>query len=46
MYLEMIDKVLPQAGRIFIMDENQTAPLPLLNLGDSPSQFQPIASRE
>ncbi len=35
MYLEMIDKVLPQAGRIFIMDENQTAPLPLLNLGDS-----------
>ena len=36
MYLEMIDKVLPQAGRIFIMDENQTAPLPLLNLGETP----------
>ena len=35
MYLEMIDKVLPQAGRIFIMDENQTAPLPLLNLGET-----------
>ena len=35
MYLEMIDQVLPQAGRIFIMDENQTKPLPLLNLGDS-----------
>jgi membrane protease subunit HflK len=36
MYLEMIDKVLPKAGKIFIMDENQTAPLPLLNLGDTP----------
>lgn len=35
MYLEMIDKVLPEAGRIFIMDENQSAPLPLLNLGDA-----------
>lgn len=35
MYLEMIDDVLPQAGKIFIMDENQTAPLPLLNLGDA-----------
>jgi membrane protease subunit HflK len=35
MYLEMIDQVLPQAGRIFIMDENQTKPLPLLHLGDS-----------
>jgi membrane protease subunit HflK len=32
MYLEMIDEVLPQAGEIFIMDENQSAPLPLLNL--------------
>ena len=36
MYLEMIDKLLPQAGRIFITDENQTAPLPLLNLGETP----------
>lgn len=34
MYLEMIDEVLPNAGKIFIMDENQTAPLPLLDLGD------------
>lgn len=34
MYLEMIDDVLPNAGKIFIMDENQTAPLPLLDLGD------------
>lgn len=36
MYLEMIDGVLPNAGKIFIMDENQSAPLPLLNLGDTP----------
>ncbi len=35
MYLEMIDEVLPEAGKIFIMEENQNAPLPLLNLGDS-----------
>ena len=37
MYLEMIDKVLPVAGKIFIMDENQSAPLPLLNLSDTPT---------
>ena len=35
MYLEMIDHVLPQAGKIYILDENQTQPIPLLNLGDS-----------
>lgn len=35
MYLEMIDDVLPKAGKIYIMDDNQTAPLPLLNLGDT-----------
>lgn len=36
MYLEMIDGVLPNAGKIFIMDENQSAPLPLLNLSETP----------
>jgi membrane protease subunit HflK len=35
MYLEMIDDVLPNTGKVFIMDENQSAPLPLLNLGDA-----------
>lgn len=35
MYLEMIDVVLPNAGKIFIMEESQNAPLPLLNLGNS-----------
>ncbi len=36
MYIEMIDEVLPNVGKIFVLDENQSAPLPLLNLGDSP----------
>jgi membrane protease subunit HflK len=35
MYLEMIDVVLPNAGKIFIMEESQNSPLPLLNLGNS-----------
>lgn len=35
MYLEMIDHVLPKAGKIYILDENQTSPIPLLNLGDT-----------
>jgi len=34
MYLEMIDQVLPNAGKIFIMEASQNAPLPLLNLGN------------
>lgn len=39
MYLEMIDDVLPKSGKLFIMDENQSAPLPLLNLGETPVQL-------
>ncbi|MDA0348213.1 MAG: FtsH protease activity modulator HflK [Verrucomicrobia bacterium] len=39
MYLEMIDVVLPNAGKIFIMEKSGNAPLPLLNLGDSPSEL-------
>ena len=35
LYLEMIDKVLPRVGRIVVIDEAGTAPLPLLNL-DTP----------
>ncbi len=37
MYLEMIDKVLPKAGQIIIMEEGGNAPLPLLNLGTRPA---------
>lgn len=32
LYLEMIDQVLPRAGQVYIMQEGQSAPLPLLNL--------------
>lgn len=39
MYLEMIDKVLPKAGKIYIMEEGQNSPLPLLNLGSGSTQF-------
>lgn len=39
MYLEMIDKVLPKAGKIYIMEEAGNAPLPLLNLGDGSTTF-------
>jgi len=39
MYLEMIDVVLPNAGKIFIMEQSGNAPLPLLNLGDSPIEL-------
>lgn len=32
LYLEMIDKVLPQLGHVYVMEEGSTGPLPLLNL--------------
>ncbi len=32
LYLEMIDKVLPQVGRVYVVEEGQVGPLPLLNL--------------
>jgi modulator of FtsH protease HflK len=37
LYLEMIDKVLPRLGRVYVMEEGQMAPLPLLNLDDRTS---------
>ena len=33
LYLEMIDDVLPALGQIYITEEGQSQPLPLLNLG-------------
>ncbi len=33
MYLETMQEILPTIERIYIMDENQQGPLPLLNLG-------------
>ncbi len=35
LYLEMIDLVLPQLGRVVVMEAGGTAPLPLLNLGET-----------
>lgn len=37
MFLEMIDEVLPQAGRIVVIDSNATPPLPFLNLQETSS---------
>lgn len=37
LYLEMIDKVLPSLGRVYVVEEGQMQPIPLLNLqGESP----------
>lgn len=34
LYLEMIDQVLPKVGRVYVIEEGQMSPIPLLNLGD------------
>ncbi len=45
LYLEMIDKVLPSTGQIYILPEGQMSPLPLLNLGrDAVPSVSPDAS--
>jgi modulator of FtsH protease HflK len=36
MYLEMLDRVLPELGRVIVVEEGQMNPIPLLNL-DGPS---------
>lgn len=45
LYLEMIDKVLPNAGQIYILQEGHTVPVPLLNLGAQSPVSQPGAQR-
>lgn len=35
LYLEMIDKVMPQVGRVYVVEEGGIPPLPLLNLGEN-----------
>lgn len=32
MYLEMIDTVLPKLGQVYVMEQDQVSPIPLLNL--------------
>ena len=39
LYLEMIDKVLPALGQVYITEEGQSQPLPLLNLGGEGAAF-------
>ncbi len=40
LYLEMIDKLLPQVGRLYVVQEGQAMPIPLLNLFER--QFQDV----
>jgi len=37
LYLEMIDKVLPALGHVYVMEEGQMSPIPLLNLDKGPA---------
>ena len=39
LYLEMIDKVLPTLGRVYVVEEGQMAPIPLLNLNENTSSL-------
>lgn len=34
LYLEMIDQVLPKLGRVYVVEEGQMSPIPLLNLNE------------
>lgn len=36
LYLEMIDKVMPNAGKIYVVEEGTTGPIPLLHMDGSP----------
>ena len=33
LYLETIDTIMPKVGKVYVIDKNQTTPIPLLNLG-------------
>lgn len=37
LYLEMIDTVLPKLGRVYVVEDGQMGPIPLLNLGENPA---------
>ncbi len=41
LYLEMLDEVMPNVGRILVVEPGQSAPIPLLNL-DAPGSVTPI----
>jgi modulator of FtsH protease HflK len=42
LYLEMIDQVLPQLGRVIVVEPGQMNPIPLLNLDSLPAQSGPV----
>jgi membrane protease subunit HflK len=46
LYLEMIDQVLPQLGRVVVVEPGQMNPLPLLNLDNLPAQSGPVNPSE
>jgi modulator of FtsH protease HflK len=39
LYIEMIDKVLPNLGKVYVVEKGQTQPIPLLNLGEGVPTF-------
>ena len=41
MYLEMLDSVLPQIGRVIVVEEGQSGPIPFLNLDGSNPPLAP-----
>ncbi len=46
MYLEMIDQVLPALGKIYVVEEGGTQPIPLLNLGERPLPLRVLQQAE
>ena len=37
LYLEMIDEVMPRLGKVYVVEEGQMGPIPLLNLEERPA---------
>jgi len=46
LYLEMADRVLPQIGRIYVIESGQSEPFFLLNLGDDSSPMSRPGARQ
>jgi membrane protease subunit HflK len=44
LFLEMIDDVLPSLGRVLVVEEGTTSPIPLLNMDDRRSLASPAAT--
>jgi membrane protease subunit HflK len=46
LYLEMIDKVLPGLGQVYVVEDGQTSPIPLLNLDRPATPRTPVNPTE